>query len=135
MCMRYIGIDYGSKRVGVAFSDELATMGFPHAILQNTKILIDTVVALIKERSVDAMVVGESKDFQGVENEVAHDARVFSTEIATRTGIPVFFESETLTTQEARRFPDGSRGIPHNAVDAAAAALILTSYLSHHDNN
>ncbi len=133
--MRYIGIDYGSKRVGVAFSDELATMGFPHAILQNTPALVDAVTALVKEREVDAMVIGESKDFQGVENKVAHDARIFSNEVSSRTGIAVFFESETLTTQEARRFPDGKRRADHRAVDAAAAALILTSYLSHHDNH
>ncbi|HEC94040.1 MAG TPA: Holliday junction resolvase RuvX [Candidatus Kaiserbacteria bacterium] len=133
--MRYIGIDYGSKRVGVAFSDELATMGFPHAILQNTPALADMVVVLIKEHSVDAMVMGESKDFHGVENKVAHDARVFSEEISSRTGVHVFFESEIFTTQEARRFPDGKRRADHRAVDAEAAALILTSYLSHHDNN
>ncbi len=133
--MRYIGIDYGSKKVGIAFSDELATMGFPHTILSNTPALLDTVLKLIQERDVGAAVMGESKNFKGVENSVARDARLFAGELSTRAGVPLFFESETFTTQEARRFPDGKRRASHRDVDAEAAALILTSYFSHHDNH
>ncbi len=133
--MRYIGIDYGSKKVGIAFSDEMATMGFPYGIITNTPALFDAVLKLIQERGVKAMVVGESRDFKGEENNIARDAKLFAEKLSASAGVPLFFESEILTTQEARRFPDGKRRNDHRDVDAEAAALILTSYFSHHDNH
>jgi len=101
--MRYLGVDYGSRRVGLALSDEAGTMGFPHAIAANTSRLVDTVCALIAKEKVGAVVVGESRDLAGGENPVAKDARTFGERIAERAGIPVFFESEVFTSAEARR--------------------------------
>ncbi|MFZ1988109.1 MAG: Holliday junction resolvase RuvX, partial [Minisyncoccia bacterium] len=73
--MRYIGIDYGTKKVGLALSDEAGTMGFPHGIIPNTPRLLETIVTLIKEKKVEAVVMGESKDFSGKDNPIAQDAR------------------------------------------------------------
>jgi putative holliday junction resolvase len=128
--MRYLGIDFGTKKVGLALSDEGGVMGFPHGIMPNDGRLIDEVLALIERKEVGAVVIGESRDFSGKENAVAKDAKAFGLLIERRAGIPIYFEPETLTTQEARRDFEGVR-IPGNAaVDASAAALILTSYLS-----
>lgn len=126
--MRYLGIDFGTKRVGLALSDEAGTMGFPHATLQNTTRLLEEVRAVIAKEAVDAVVIGESRDFQGKENKVAQEAKEFARALTTQSGVPVFFEPEMLTTQEARRDMEGARTV--GAVDASAAALILTSYLS-----
>ncbi len=128
--MRYLGIDFGTKKVGLALSDEGGVMGFPHGIVPNDGRLIDEILALIERKEVGAVVIGESRDFSGKENAVAKDAKAFGLLIERRAGIPIYFEPETLTTQEARRDFEGVR-IPGNAaVDASAAALILTSYLS-----
>ncbi|HEY0010990.1 MAG TPA: Holliday junction resolvase RuvX [Candidatus Paceibacterota bacterium] len=127
--MRHIGIDYGHKKVGIALSDEAGTMGFPHAILQNTSGLVDDVVRLIEEKNVGAIVIGESRDFSGKDNPIAAEARSFAEALRARTGVPVFYEPELFTTQEARRFPDGTRSPGSPDVDSSAAALILTSYL------
>ncbi|HWH16118.1 MAG TPA: Holliday junction resolvase RuvX [Candidatus Paceibacterota bacterium] len=128
--MRYLGIDFGTKKVGLALSDEGGVMGFPHGIVPNDGRLIDEVLALIERKEVGAVVIGESRDFSGKENAVAKDAKAFGLLLERRTDLPVYFEPETLTTQEARRDFEGVR-IPGNAaVDASAAALILTSYLS-----
>lgn len=128
--MRYLGIDFGTKKVGLALSDEGGAMGFPHGIVPNDGRLIDEVLSLMERKEVGAVVIGESRDFSGKENAVAKDAKAFGILIERRSSVPVYFEPETLTTQEARRDFEGVR-IPGNAaVDASAAALILTSYLS-----
>jgi len=132
--MRYLGVDYGSKKIGLALSDEEGTMGFPHTIVANTPRLIDEICALIAKENVNAVVIGESRDFAGNENPIAKDAHAFGDLITERSGVSVFFESEVFTTAEARRAPEKeikTRAMKqHKNVDASAAALILTSYLS-----
>jgi putative Holliday junction resolvase len=132
--MRYLGIDYGTKRVGLALSDEMGTMGFPHMILTNTPKLLDELCTLIAKENVGAVVVGESRTLAGGDNPIAKDARSLGTSINERAGVPVFYESEVFTSTEARRAPAKelkSRSPKrHEAVDASAAALILTSFLS-----
>ncbi len=129
--MRYLAIDYGTKRVGIALSDESGAMGFPHATLPNSGKLIDEILELITQKNVGAVVLGESRGFDGSPNPVAQAAKEFGALIERRTGITVVYEPETLTTQEARRNFEGVResGSGSVLVDASAAALILTSYL------
>ena len=137
--MRYLGVDYGSKKVGLALSDEAGKMGFPHDIIPNTPRLQENVCSLIAKENVGAVVIGESRDFKGKENPVAADARALGEHITTQCGIPVFYESETLTSAEARRMPEkqGKSRAPQARanVDASAAALILTSYLTKHERH
>lgn len=136
--MRYLGVDYGSSRVGLALSDEAGTMGFPHAILKNTKRLIDELRVIIAKENIGAVVIGESRNLAGGENAIAKDARELGSLITERTGVPVFYESEVFTSAEARRAPakeiKSRAAKPHADVDSSAAALILTSYLSRRDN-
>ncbi len=127
--MKYIGIDYGTKKTGVALSDEAGTMGFPEGVYATTPSLADDIAKLIAERGVGEAVIGESRDFSGEENAVAEAARAFAAALGEKAGIPVHFEPETLTTQAARRMPDGTRMAGSPNVDASAAALILTSYI------
>jgi putative Holliday junction resolvase len=151
--MRYLGIDYGTKKVGLALSDEGGTMGFPHSIVPNDPHLLETVRVLVEREHVAAIVIGDSVDFAGKENKVAQQARTFGAHLHQETGRPLFYEVEILTTQEASRAMDGThpkmvsnsvrqrvvkglwaRGKGHETADSSAAALILTSYLSrHHD--
>ncbi len=128
--MRYLAIDFGTKKVGLALSDEGGSMGFPHGILPNDGRLIDEVLALIERKGVEAVVMGESRDFAGNENAVAADAKAFALLLERRSGLTVAFEPEMLTTQEAKRDFEGVRTKDRSPVDASAAALILTSYLS-----
>ena len=134
LAMRYLGIDYGAKKVGLALSDEAGTMGFPHAILANTPRLVDELCALIAKENIGAVVIGESRTLMGGENPIAKAARVLGESIRERSGTPVFYESEVFTSAAARRAPEKqmkSRSPQsHAKVDASAAALILTSYLS-----
>lgn len=133
--MRYLGIDFGTKKVGLALSDEGGQMGFPHSVLQNTPDLLENVIGLIRAQDVEAVVMGESMDLSGGDNPVAKEARAFGEKLAAETGLPVSFELEAFTTQEAGRGFEGERGAVRDNIDARAAALILTSYLGRHHGN
>lgn len=130
--MRHLGIDYGTKRVGLALSDEAGVMGFPHKVVTNDRDLLKLVTDLIKKEGVEVVVMGESLNFKGEDNPVAKLARAFAEQLQRDTGVAIVYEPEMLTTQEARRDFEGIR--THGVVDSSAAALILTSYLSrNHD--
>ncbi|OGG78048.1 hypothetical protein A3A36_02635 [Candidatus Kaiserbacteria bacterium RIFCSPLOWO2_01_FULL_52_12b] len=132
--MRYLGIDYGSSNIGLALSDEAGTMGFPHAVILNTPRLIANLSALIGKEHIGAVVIGKSRNLAGGDNPIAKGAAMLGKHLAEHTDVPVFYESEVFTSTEARRAPSKrikSRAAkPRARVDASAAALILTSYLS-----
>lgn len=136
--MRYLGIDYGTSKIGLALSDEAGAMGFPHSIISNTPELVDELCALVAKENVGAVVIGESRDLAGDPNPIATQAHALGDALAMRAGVPVVYESEVYTTAEARRAPakePASRSPKsRTSVDASAAALILTSYLSKADH-
>jgi len=125
-----MGIDFGTKKIGIALSDEAGVMGFPHGIMPNDGRLIDEILSLIERKGVEAVVMGESRDYAGNENKVAAHAKEFAMLLERRSGLRAIFEPEMLTTQEARRDFEGVRVPGSPDVDSSAAALILTSYLS-----
>lgn len=132
--MRYLGIDYGSKKIGLALSDDAGTMGFPHSIVPATPNLAAVLAALMAHERVGAVVIGESRNLGDGENAIAEPARALGAELAALTGAPIHFESEVFTSALARRPPEKQPKTrapkARESVDASAAALILTSYLS-----
>ncbi len=132
--MRYLGIDYGTKKVGLALSDDAGTMGFPHSVIPNDPRLLELLKELVVREHVEGIVMGQSLDMKGGENPVATEARAFATRLHEATQVPISWEQELYTTQEARRDFEGvhnNRGV----VDASAAAIILTSFLSRQPHN
>lgn len=119
-----IGIDYGSKRVGVALSDERGAVAFPRTTYPNNHKLIPTLAELIQEKKVTAAVVGDSRNMKGEENPIAADIKQFAAHLKAKTAIPVHFEPEFYTSVEARRTTGKS------VVDAESAAIILNSYIT-----
>ncbi len=122
--MRYMGIDYGSKRVGVAVSDKGNAFALPHSVIQNGKDLIDKLNEIICENEVTHIIVGESKDYHGDDNKIMKSIRDFKETIENRLQLPVIFEQEFMTSHNAQRFQG-----KNDLHDASAAALILQSYL------
>ncbi len=141
--MRYLGIDFGSKRVGLALSDESGTLAFPYVVLPNDKALLSEVTRIVTEQKVKLVVMGESKDFSGKENAIAKSADEFKQVLEKQTHKKVVYEPEFLTSVQAgrnyARRPEASRGPQARAnsrktnelLDASAAAIILQSYLDH----
>lgn len=123
--MRHLGIDFGSKRVGLALSDDGGNMAFPSAVLKNDESLLKTIVEIIEKESVGAVVIGHSKNLQGDDNKIQSAIEDFMTSLTLEIPVPIHLEPEYFSTQEAIRFQGRTE-----QTDAAAAAVILNSYLS-----
>src|SRR3569623_914386 len=131
--MKYLGIDYGTKRIGVAVSDDSGSIAFPLTVVAAGPKALEEVANIARVNNVEQIIVGESLDFKGEKNEVMEDIERFKSDIAELTGLPVSYEREFFSSaQAARQFaPDGSRkkNPSQEKLDAAAAALILQGYL------
>lgn len=129
LLMRYLGIDYGEKRVGIALSDESGSIALPHAVLPNNKFLFGEVRDICNSKKVEAIVMGDSSDFRGKPNPIMKQANMFKAELERDLDLPVYLEPEFMTSLEAKHIQG------ENALhDASAAALILKSYLERTKN-
>ena len=138
---RFMGVDYGTKRIGVAISDENKTLSFPKEIIQNNKDTFEKLGFLIKKENIKEIVVGESVDFSGKLNVLSGRIEVFILELKEKFNLPIHKQKEFLTSVEARRSKNGKKEsnqaqshskvkqIKSGRVDASAAALILQRYL------
>lgn len=135
---RLLGLDYGSRTVGLAATDPLGLTVQPLETVvrkQENKLrrTLARIDAVCRERGTEAIVIGLPLNMDDTEGERALAARRFGEAVAKRTGLPVFFEDERLTTVEADAILDET-GRPHKnrkeVIDRVAAALILESYCS-----
>lgn len=122
--MRYLGIDFGLKRVGVAISDENNSFAFPLKVIENSTDIVEDIAVLCKENNVSEVVVGESLDFSQKNNKIMEEIIPFVEKLKEKIGLPVQMHPEFLTSQEAERLQ--GKNYMH---DASAAALILKSFL------
>lgn len=127
--MRYLGIDYGKKRVGIAISDEASEFAFPHAVLENRDNLLEKVGEICKKEDIRAVIMGDSKNYHQEDNTIMKDVREFKLRIENELKLPVYLEPEFMTSAEAERLQ--GKNTMH---DASAAALILKSYLEKHES-
>lgn len=128
--MRLIGIDYGRKRVGIALSDEEGKFALPYGVWANSNSLVADIKKLCLEKAVNAVVIGESRNLDGSENEVLRDIKFLKAALDEALEIPVYLEPEFYTSAQAERI-QGKNAL----TDASAAALILKSYLERHGNH
>src|SRR3989344_6826003 len=122
--VRYLGIDYGTKRIGVAISDEGGSMAFPYAILENSKSCVGEIKTICAHESVESIIIGESVDYKGQPNPVKKEIDKFITGLQRVIDIPIIEEREFLSTQQARYYQTKRKH-----VDDSAATIILQSYL------
>lgn len=127
--MRYLGIDYGSKRVGLALSDESGKMAFPYSVLVNNSELVQNIVSLIEEKKVEEIVIGHSLNREGDENVIHEAVKELMGDLTLRIGLPIHLEPEQYSTQEAKQIQG-----KNDLTDASAAAIILNSYLGRNKN-
>lgn len=133
--MRLLGIDYGGKRIGLALSDETLSLAFPYKVIFNGKTTIEELKKVCNENNISGIVIGESRDDKGEENEIMVAVREFANVLQKETGAPVFFEQEYLTSVEAHRISFFEQGRQKGKdIDAAAATLILQRYLDKKNN-
>ncbi len=123
--MRLLGIDYGKKRVGIAVTDELGQMAFPHDVVPTNNQLLKYVEKLVAEKKITEIVIGHSKNMDGTDNVIQSAIEEFITDLTLHLGLPVHLEMEHYSTQEAIRFQG-----KNDKTDASAATIILNSYIT-----
>lgn len=135
--MRVIGLDYGSKTVGVALSDELMLTAQPLTTIHRdrpTKLrqTLAQIEQIIEQYDVDRIVVGWPKKLDNEEGERCEKTKEFGDMLENRTGLEIIYQDERLTTAQA----DGvleKGGIRKDKrkqyIDKMAASLILQNYL------
>ncbi|MBP9802774.1 MAG: Holliday junction resolvase RuvX [Candidatus Pacebacteria bacterium] len=134
--MKYLGIDFGTKRVGIAISDENGTFAFPKTILKNDKQLILNLGTIIQNEKIESIVIGESLNEQGLANKVNQDIKNFIEILNKEFNLPIEKEKEFFSSFEAHgrlgkeSMSDRKTKIEKgNDLDSKAAAIILQRYL------
>ena len=144
--MKYLAIDYGTKRIGIAISDDSGTLAFPREIISADAQAVAKIAQIVHDEVVGEIIVGNSLTGEGKENAVMADARAFVEKLKTYvhteyndTNIPISFFNEFGTTAavlSARAHTDGAprRQASPSArdtkdLDAQAAAMLLQRYL------
>lgn len=131
--MKTLGIDYGTKRVGVAVSDDTSSIAFPKAVLRNSHTLLGELKSTIESSNVEEIVVGQSLNTDGTDNLLMEDIKRFIALLEKEIGLPIHLEPEFFTSEEARKgVKEGE--VSKHVIDAAAAALILQRFLDKKKN-
>jgi len=129
--MRYLSIDYGTRRCGLAVCDKSETIVSPFAVLEKQK-LLDEINKIIESEKIDAIVMGLPLNMNGSAGQQAKRVRNFTEQIQKRTKVPVYFQDERLSTFSAAE-KLAQIELPKNKksekIDAIAAAQILDTFL------
>lgn len=135
--MRYMGLDYGTKTVGVALSDELFITAQPFETIVREKAnklrkTLARIEEIIAAEGVTKIVLGLPKNMNNTLGERAEATDEFREMLERRTGLPVILVDERLTTVEADRILEET-GVAQSGrkehIDKMAAAIILQNYL------
>lgn len=122
--MKYLGIDFGEKAIGLAVSDALGTIAFPRDIILNDANAQDLIADIVADEKIGGIVFGDTRTIGGDANIITPRAEEFAKKLSEH-GVPVKIVSEAWSSVEASRYaPKGSE-----RDDSAAAAIILQRYL------
>ena len=142
--MRILAIDYGTKRMGIAISDELKVIAQPLEFIPSSPFsaFVDRLKQLIVEKEIEQIVVGMPRNMDGSYGPAAQSAQMLMADLSKLIAIPIISWDERLTSAQANRSliaADVSRRHRKEVVDKTAAAIMLQSYLdsfiSNHNEN
>ena len=135
--MRILGLDYGSKTVGVAMTDALGMTVQPYKTIQRDREsklrqTLSEIAEIVEQYRIEKLVMGLPLNMDDTEGDRAAKTRDFAEKLKLRVAVPIEFTDERLTTMEAEEILDQS-GIPRSeqkkVIDQVAAQLILEQYL------
>jgi putative holliday junction resolvase len=131
--MRFLGIDYGEKRIGLSFGDDIGLASpLPAAVERTKEARLQHIARMIRERRVTALVIGHPLNMDGSSGFKAKEVEQFVKLLETRFGLPVHLVDERLTSFEAEvRLKKRGRKVSRESgeIDSMAAALILQDFL------
>ena len=134
--MRYLAVDYGDKRTGLAVCDAAETLATPYTVIetQNAGYLIEQIARIAAKEGIEAIVLGLPLNMDGAEGARAKRTRDFGRMLSARLNMPVEFHDERMSSYIADSFfapGQMTRDEKKKRMDAVAAAVILQSFLSH----
>lgn len=131
--MRYLAVDLGEKRTGLAVGDDLSRMVSPMKVIECSRgDLLDAVREAVEDADADAIVIGLPINMDGTEGPAATKVRTFGEALAAATNLPVHYQDERLTSYAAdqRMARSGRTHKQKKSIrDALAAAEILRDFL------
>lgn len=133
--LRYLGLDVGNRRIGVAVSDELGVTAQPVLTLERRRNLredLRSLARLCRRFGVAGIVVGNPLHLSGELGAQAAKTQALAAELGELTGLPIYLQDERLTTHEAHQIlyqAGHARQTHRRVVDQVAATLILQSFL------
>ncbi len=132
--MRTLGMDLGTKTLGLATSDKSGLIASPYKTIHynTTEELVDTVVKLIDELHIEDLVLGLPKNMNNTSGEAAERSLAFKKALESKINMEVHLVDERLSTVEATNVLldyDMSRKKRKQVVDSIAASIILDTYL------
>lgn len=134
--MKYLGIDYGHKNVGIAISDDNGFIAFPKYTLSNDLSLIENISDICKKENISGIVLGESHDLSGKPNKIMGSIEEIKRNFEFELELPVYFEKEFMTSLHSDIQKTKSIFSAHKIKkdvykkdDAKAATLILQRFL------
>lgn len=132
--MKYLAIDYGQKRTGIAVSDGGGSMAFPRRTIQmrTREAFFEELLALLEAEAPDALVIGLPVNLDGEETLTTRQTRNFAKNLKKKTPLPIFWMEEALSSFEAEidlRQAGRSAAKSRAVLDQQAAVRILQSFL------
>lgn len=130
--MRYLAIDHGQKRTGLAICDRNETICSPLTVISAQQNVLKKLVEVIADEGVEAIVLGLPLNMDGSEGPQAKIVRAFAEELKVRIDIPIHFQDERLSSfaaEEKLAPAELTRKKQKKHLDAVAAAQILETFL------
>ncbi|MBE0534653.1 MAG: Holliday junction resolvase RuvX [Phycisphaerae bacterium] len=130
--MRYLGVDYGLKRTGLAVCDADETLASPLNVLTGQERLVDQIAEAVRQQGADGIVIGLPLNMDGTEGKQSARVRAFAAEVGRRTNLPISFCDERLSSFGAKEKISGlgiTRKKKKKHLDAIAAADILQTFI------
>jgi putative Holliday junction resolvase len=130
--MRYLAIDHGTKRTGLAICDAAETIASPLAVIHGQKELLKKIAEIVEAENVEAIVLGLPLNMTGSESSQTKLVRKFAEQLKNQLSVPVHLQDERLSSfsaEEKLAPADFTRGKIKKRIDAVAAAEILGSFL------
>jgi len=130
--MRYLAIDYGTRRTGLAICDPGETIVSPLTVLQSRESLPEKIALIVEDENVEAIVLGLPLNMDGSEGSQTQLTRKFADQLQAHLSIPIYLQDERLSSfgAEDKLAPANlTRGEKKKRLDAVAAAEILDAFL------
>jgi len=133
--VKYLALDIGKRRIGVAVSDPLGMLARPLETVESVSLNVDTakIAQIAAGEGAEAIVIGDPLHMSGEAGTMSNRAHRFGEKLREVSGLPIEYVDERLTTVEAQRILQDA-GVPlkkaRQQIDAVAASVILQSYLN-----